>query len=113
MEYMLNGNLQAFLVERDTTEIQRLRWVQEAAEGVQLLHDADVLHCDINPKNFLLDARLGLKIADFGGSSLEGSKPSAWNGTRFSLPDKYWRDPLTVQDDLFALGTIIYFIMTR
>jgi serine/threonine protein kinase len=112
MEYMLNGNLQTFLVEKDTTEIQRLRWVQEAAEGVQLLHDADILHCDINPRNFLLDARLGLKIADFGGSSLEGSKPSAWNGTRFSLPDKCWRDPPTVQDDLFALGTTIYFIMT-
>jgi len=87
MEYMPNSNLQAFLVEKDTTEIQRLRWVQEAAEGVQLLHDADVLCCDINPKNFLLDARLGLKIADFGGSS-------------------------TVQYDLFALGTNIYFIMT-
>lgn len=114
MEYMPNGNLQAFLLINDdtVTETQRLRWVQEAAEGVQLLHDADVLHCDINPKNFLLDAHLGLKIADFGGSSLAGSKPSAVTGRRFSLPDKCWRDPPTVQDDLFALGTTIYFIMT-
>ena len=75
MEYMPNGNLQTFLIGNDTVaETQRLQWVQEAAEGVQLLHDADVLHCDINPKNFLLDAHLGLKIANFGGSSLEGSK---------------------------------------
>lgn len=113
MEYMRNGNLQAFLVRNDTVaEAQRLRWVQEAAEGVQLLHDADILHCDINPKNFLLDAQLGLKIADFGGSSLAGSKPSACSGPRFLLPDRCWRDPPTVQDDLFALGTTIYFIMT-
>ena len=113
MEYMPNGNLQTFLLKNDTvTETQRLRWVQEAAEGIQLLHDAGVLHCDINPKNFLLDARLGLKIADFGGSSLAGSKPSACSGQRFSLPDKCWRDPPTVHDDLFALGTTIYFIMT-
>jgi serine/threonine protein kinase len=114
MEYMPNGNLQAYLVvHNDTvTEAQRLRWVQEAAEGVQLLHDADILHCDINPKNILLDVYLGLKIADFGGSSLAGSKPSACSGPRFSLPDRCWRDPPTVQDDLFALGTTIYFIMT-
>ena len=112
MEYMRNGNLQAYIVRDDTVaETQRLQWVQEAAEGVQLLHDTDILHCDINPKNFLLDAQLRLKIADFGGSSLAGSKPSACSGPRFSLPDR-WRDPPTVQDDLFALGTTIYFIMT-
>ncbi|KAG9235620.1 kinase-like domain-containing protein [Amylocarpus encephaloides] len=113
MEYMPNGNLQAFLIRNNTVaESQRLQWVQEAAEGVQLLHDADVLHCDINPKNLLLDAHLSLKIADFGGSSLAGSEPSACSGKRFSIPDKCWRDPPTVQDDLFALGTTIYFIMT-
>lgn len=113
MEYMPNGNLQAFLIKNDTVaEAQRRRWVQQATEGVQLLHDADVLHRDINPKNFLLDAHLGLRIADFGGSSLAGSKPSACSGQRFSLPDKSWRDPPTAQDDLFALGITIYFIMT-
>jgi serine/threonine protein kinase len=112
MEYLPNGNLQTFLTENDAVaETQRLRWVQEAAEGVQLLHDASVLHCDINPKNFLLDAHLGLKIADFGGSSLNCSKPSACSGKRFSVPDRCWRDPPTVEDDLFALGTTIYFIM--
>jgi len=114
MEYMPNGNLEAFLLNTNdsVTESQRLRWIQEAAEGVQLLHDAYVLHCDINPKNYLLDEHLGLKIADFGGSSLAGSKPSACSGQRFSLPNRSWRDPATVQDDLFALGTTIYFIMT-
>lgn len=113
MEYMPHGNLQTFLLKNDTVaETQRLRWVQEEAEGIQLLHNAGVLHCDINPKNFLLDARLGLKIADFGGSSLAGSRPSACSGQRFCLPDRCWRDPPTVHDDLFALGSTIYFIMT-
>ncbi|TVY12770.1 putative serine/threonine-protein kinase SIS8 [Lachnellula arida] len=114
MEYMPKGNLQAFLLTNNVTvtKTQRLRWVEQAAEGLQLLHSADVLHCDVNPKNFLLDADLGLKIADFGGSSLAGSKPSAYSETRFSVPEKDWRHPPTVQDDLFALGTTIYFMMT-
>ena len=113
MEYMPHGDLQAFVLKNPTVkETQRLRWVKEAAEGLQLLHTAQVLHCDVNPKNFLLDTDLGLRIADFGGSSLAGSEPSACSGPRFAIPDKHWRDPPTVQDDLFALGTTIYFIMT-
>jgi serine/threonine protein kinase len=113
MEYMPQGDLHAFLLTTTTvTETQRLRWAKEAAEALQLLHTAGVLHCDIHPKNFLLDAHLGLKIADFGGSSLAGSKPSAYSGPRFTIPDQNWRDPPTVQDDLFALGSTIYFIMT-
>ncbi|KAJ5035184.1 uncharacterized protein L3040_008441 [Drepanopeziza brunnea f. sp. 'multigermtubi'] len=113
MEHMPKGNLHNFLLQSDTvTETQRLQWAKEAAEGLQLLHAADVIHCDVNPKNFMLDAHLGLKIADFSGSSLAGSKPSAYNGTRFSIPDDDRRHPPTVQDDLFALGTTIYFIMT-
>lgn len=30
------------------------------------------MHCDVEPRNFLLDAELSLRIADFSGSSLEG-----------------------------------------
>ncbi|KAL2062756.1 hypothetical protein VTL71DRAFT_5828 [Oculimacula yallundae] len=113
MEYMPLGDLQAFLLKTPTvTETQRLRWAKEAAEGLQFLHTADVLHCDIKPKNFLLDIHLGLRIADFSGSSVAGSKPSACSGKRFTIPGKVWLDPPTVQDDLFALGTTIYFIMT-
>lgn len=115
MEHMQKGNLHNFiLLHGDTvTEAQRLKWAEEAAEGLQLLHSADVIHCDVKPKNLLLDAHLGLKIADFSGSSLEGSKASACNGRRFSIPDEVdcERSPM-VKDDLFALGTTIYFIMT-
>jgi serine/threonine protein kinase len=114
MEYMPNGTLKDFLLaNNDTVSIrQRLQWAQEAAEGLQLLHVANVIHCDVEPKNFLLDANLGLKIADFSGSSLEGSRASACTGKRFSPPDFDWRRQPTVQDDLSGLGSTIYCIMT-
>ena len=114
MEYMPNGSLKEFLlVNNDTVSVtQRLQWAQEAAEGLQLLHVANVIHCDVEPKNFLLDANLGLKIADFSGSSFEGSRASACIGKRYSPPDLDWRRQPTVQDDLFGLGSTIYCIMT-
>src|SRR5450432_1780361 len=91
---------------------QRFRWAKETVEGLQLLHSTNVIHCDLDPKNLLLDADLGLKIADFSGSSLEGSKASACVGTRFLQPEFNWRKPPTIQQDLFSLGSTIYSIMT-
>lgn len=113
MEYMSNGSLKDFiLAKNDSISLpQRLRWAREAAEGLELLHAADVVHCDIEPKNFFLDTYLNLKIADFSGSSLNGCQPSACANDRFLHPDFDWRRQPVAQDDLFGLGSLIYFIM--
>ena len=114
MEYMPNGSLKDYLCEHNdkVSKKQRLQWAREAAEGLQRLHSANVIHCDVEPKNFLLDSDLSLKIADFSGSSLDGSQPSACAGMRFSEPNFNWRSPPTVRQDLYSLGSTIYNIMT-
>lgn len=76
------------------------------------LHSVGVIHCDISPRNFLLDLDLNLKISDFGGASLSGSEPSAVAQTRFCHPQFDWDAPPTFGDDIFRLGSLIYFIMT-
>ncbi|KFY25701.1 hypothetical protein V493_04496 [Pseudogymnoascus sp. VKM F-4281 (FW-2241)] len=113
MEYMPNGCLKDYLRAHDEiSTIQRLHWIQEAAEGLQLLHSANIMHCDVEPKNFLLDAGLGLRIADFSGSSLDGSQASASARTRFEPPNFNWSCAPTVKDDLFSFGSTIYTIIT-
>lgn len=113
MEYMPNGSLKDYLAQnRVISTIQRLRWVYEAAEGLQLLHSANVIHCDVAPKNFLLDSHLSLRIADFSGSSLNSSYPAACGSARFTEPNFSRRNPPTIQEDLYALGSTIYCIMT-
>jgi len=71
-----------------------------------------VIHCDVEPKTLLLDTDLGLKIADFSGSSLEGLQALACARTRFLQPDFNWRKPPTIYQDLFSFGSTIYTIMT-
>lgn len=114
MEYMDNGSLKDFILAKNdsVSTAQRLQWAREAAEGLQLLHAVDVIHCDVEPKNFFLDANLHLKIADFSGSSLDGYQPSACVNPRFLHPNFDWRHQPVAQDDLFSLGSLIYFIMT-
>lgn len=112
LEYMPKRDLKEYLrAHRDIPMQRRLMWAHEAAEALHLLHYNGIVHCDVKPRNFLLDANLNLKIIDFSGSSIDGSKPSSGEGTRFYLP-RDWRDPPTIVTDLFALGSTIYEIFT-
>lgn len=111
LEYMKNGDLKTYLQDHDSISMSlKLKWVYQVAEAVDLLHRSRVIHCDIKPRNFLLDAALDIRIIDFSGSSVDGSKPASGEGTRFYLP-RHWRDPPTVTTDLFALGSTLYEIL--
>lgn len=85
----------------------KLKWASQVAESIDLLHRNGVLHCDTKPRNILLDTSLDIKIIDFSGSSLDGSKPASGEGTRFYLP-RHYKEPPTVATDLFALGSTLY-----
>ncbi|KAK2745863.1 hexose transporter hxt1 [Myotisia sp. PD_48] len=114
MEHLHNGNLREYLREhnQEITLQLRLRWSRQATEGLIVLHTIDIIHCDISPRNFLLDLDLNLKICDFGGASLRGAEPSATPDTRFRHPAYDFNAPPTFRDDIFSLGSLIYFIMT-
>ncbi|KFY18372.1 hypothetical protein V493_08685 [Pseudogymnoascus sp. VKM F-4281 (FW-2241)] len=114
MEYLENGTLKDYITTKSEslTPQLRLRWAKQASEGLSALHAAGVMHCDISPRNFLLDSDLHLKVADFGGASLAGSTPSAVAGTRFRYPVSDWDALPRFEEDVFGLGSIIYFIVT-
>ena len=110
LEYMPNGDVKTYLQKHDNESIPmnlKLKWACQTAEAVNLLHTNGIIHCDIKPRNLLLDADLNIKIIDFSGSSMDGSKQSACETTRFYLP-RYWRNPSTVTTDIFALGSTLY-----
>ena len=114
LEYMQNGTLKQYVRDHleEITPQLRIRWARQAVEGLQLLHAAGVIHCDVGPHNFLLDEDLELKIADFGGSSVNGSRASVCPGIRYKTPVLDWRKPPTLTEDLFSLGSLFYFIFT-
>lgn len=116
IEYMPNGSVATYLKRHAaTTTALRTQWIRQAAEGVALLHANDVIHADLKPTNLLLDGHLDLRVADFGGCSLLGQQPYTLETGAFYLPAK-WRDTdklgCSVETDLFALGSCIFYIAT-
>jgi len=115
LEYMPNGTLEAYIssFHWHIKSVQRLRWISQTLESIQLLHSRGIIHCDIGPHNILLDAEMNLKITDFSGSSLDGSRAMICPKTRYTAPDPNWNPGQlpTVEEDIFSLGSTIYFII--
>ncbi|KAI1162753.1 kinase-like domain-containing protein [Nemania serpens] len=116
LEYMPHGNLKEYVKKygQKISPALRQQWAMEAAEGIELLHSHGIIQADVGPHNFLLDVNLSLKICDFGGSSLDGSRATVAPGVRYRLPSLAGGhiQPATIKEDLFALGSTIYFIAT-
>jgi serine/threonine protein kinase len=125
---MKNGNLKSFINSNQPSTEEKFRWIKQAGDTVQVLqkirskallelssaqflHSKGVTHCDIRPDKFLLDDNLDLKVCDFAGSSLYGSKALVCGSTRFWRPTLP-KTPCDSQDDIFALGSTIYLILT-
>lgn len=110
LEYMANGDVKTYLQKHDTESIPmslKLKWAYQTAEAVNILHSNGIIHCDIKPRNLLLDVDLKIKMIDFSDFSMGGSKQSACEATCSHLP-RYWKSPSTVTIDLFALGSTFY-----
>lgn len=85
---------------------------KQVAEGLAHLHNHNVYHCDIKPRN-LLWTQEGVKIIDFNVSVDVGEQIEQHGGTRKYLPPDYElrADPTRadLQDrDLYAFGVTLY-----
>lgn len=116
LERAVNGDVHKYLAINPTVALQqRLKWCRQAAEAVAFVHSRRVIHCDIRPRNLLLDKNLNVKLADFQGKLLSINGEVLLNGfsgepCKFSSP-RHHPDHADVKTDLFALGSTIYFII--
>lgn len=127
MEYANAGDISSFFkVPRSQEIINAI--VKDILKGLSYLHDNDIAHRDLKPKNILLSknkkGRLIAKIADFGISkridtddtamssqlmgSVEYMAPEQFAPAMFGLNQK-----LGTNVDLWSLGIIIYELYAR
>jgi serine/threonine-protein kinase len=99
---------------------QALAWTAQVNGALAKVHQYGWRYLDLKPANLLVDARGGtLKLADFGTNRpLHDSAPHAYVGTAaWQAPEQFFPDPsgrysTDARSDYFALGALLYNLVT-
>nr|XP_017178642.1 integrin-linked protein kinase 1-like isoform X2 [Malus domestica] len=121
-EYHSKGDLGSYLQKKGRLSPSKaLRFALDIARGVNYLHECKpdpVIHCDLKPKNILLDNGGQLKVAGFGLLRLSKISPDKaklaqpWADTDLSslyvAPEIYKDEIFTKSVDVYSFGLILY-----
>ncbi|RDY02868.1 G-type lectin S-receptor-like serine/threonine-protein kinase LECRK1, partial [Mucuna pruriens] len=116
-EYVSNGSLASLLFndEKNLSWRDRLKIALDVARGVLYLHEeceVRIIHCNINPRNILMDEMWTAKISDFGLTRLLKPEHSRMkkeaDGTSKYLAPEWQKDaPVSVKFDIYSFGMVL------
>ncbi len=123
MELVEGKNLRQVLRESLLDWPQGYKVALEAAEGLQAIHEAGVIHRDLKAPNLMIDAQGVVRLVDFGiakelailpggdtptpGSA--GTDAEYFVGTpEYMSPEQVRGSPLDARSDIYSLGIVIY-----
>ncbi|MEJ7798179.1 MAG: serine/threonine-protein kinase [Solirubrobacteraceae bacterium] len=94
-----------------------LRWLGEAAAGLDVAHVAGIVHRDVKPANLLLDAQDRLAVADFGIARLADDTQMTQTGqvlgtAAYISPEQAVGQPAGPASDRYALAVVAYELLT-
>jgi len=114
MEFLDGPGLNSLIVGRSSLlDGHRLALMRQAAEALQVVHDAGFIHRDICPRNFVCTKNAdSLKLIDFGltvPAKKEFMQPGIRTGTpNYMAPEVVRRKPTDQRLDIFAFGVSMY-----
>lgn len=118
MELVEGGTLEERLKQKG-----KLPWEQVVFYALQMCaalecsHGQGVVHRDIKPSNFLITSSGQIKLSDFGLASVEASRKITAAGKTagtflYMAPEQIRGQEVTPQTDLYALGCVLYELLT-
>ncbi|GBC02390.1 hypothetical protein RclHR1_00460028 [Rhizophagus clarus] len=115
LEYADSGTLEKYLRATSIEWEIQLKFAKEIAGAILWLHDNNIIHGDLHPKNILIHQNT-IKLADFGCSRLQGTE--CHFEPRGIIP---YTDPkilnaksdLTKKSDIYSLGVVFWELTSR
>ncbi|MDH4292742.1 MAG: serine/threonine-protein kinase [Betaproteobacteria bacterium] len=116
MEYVAGGTLQRFtradnlLALGDVIEI-----IYKCARALDFASRIGVIHRDIKPANILVKDNTDIKITDFGSAALGLTTRTLVDGIgtpAYMSPEQHLNQPANLQTDIYALGVVMFQMLT-
>jgi len=93
--------------------------IDVVADGLDYAHTQGILHRDLKPANILLDPERGPMLSDFGLAKLVSESSMSMTATgsvvgtpHYIAPEVWEGQGTTPQSDIYALGCILYEMLT-
>uniref|UniRef100_A0A8C1VRZ3 Myosin, light chain kinase 5 n=1 Tax=Cyprinus carpio TaxID=7962 RepID=A0A8C1VRZ3_CYPCA len=119
MEYVAGGELFERIVDDsfEHTEVSSVGYMHQILEGIQYMHQQNIVHLDLKPENIVCVDRTGIqiKIIDFGlASKLDPNTPvKVMHGTpEFVAPEVINYEPICLATDMWSIGVICYILLS-
>jgi WD40 repeat protein len=119
MRWLRGGSVQDFIERHGKWELQAAsQLLQQIAEALAVAHRQGIIHRDLKPENILLDEIGNAYLSDFGiAKDLSGTTSITQNNAivgspAYVSPEQIRGETVTAQADIYALGIVLYEMLT-